>query len=406
MATPPRTDEACTRCAQIWLSSDENFTEGALSAGMDRMTFKRHVEEAFARGLIVKDGVLPGFSIRSISTQYDAGGNEKGKSVRQAPAPDGQFAVPDGHRITGVSSYLDANGNVAAQWVKTRSEPDPAEVAKVVAEAVAAFEYYPIGSVPEPVTDPDLATVYALADWHVDLLAWGRETGEDWDTTIAQADIMAGVRRVMASSPNSAVGVVLGLGDMLHADGFEPFTSRSKNVLDVDGRYPKVLRAAADMVTETVALALQKHETVIVRVLPGNHDDQSAFALSLALSMKFADHPRVSFDDAPSRLWWWRWGKTFLGAAHGDRAKMQDLPMMMAVDRPHDWAASTFRKIFTGHVHHESKREHGGVIVESLRAPIHKDAFHAAERYRSGRSLYSETFSKSGEMATRVQVNL
>lgn len=139
MATPPRTDEACTRCAQIWLSSDENFTEGALSAGMDRMTFKRHVEEAFARGLIVKDGVLPGFSIRSISTQYDAGGNEKGKSVRQAPAPDGQFAVPDGHRITGVSSYLDANGNVAAQWVKTRSEPDPAEVAKVVAEAVAAL---------------------------------------------------------------------------------------------------------------------------------------------------------------------------------------------------------------------------------------------------------------------------
>ena len=163
---------------------------------------------------------------RSISTQYDAGGNER-KERPAGPAPDGQFAVPDGHRITGVSSYLDANGNVAAQWVKTRSGPDPAEVARLWPELLPLSSTTPLGQFQNPSQTQTLLPSMRLQTgtltfWH------GAGNGRRWDTTIAQTDIMAGVRRVMASSPNSAVGVVLGLGDILHADGFEPFTNQIK----------------------------------------------------------------------------------------------------------------------------------------------------------------------------------
>ena len=211
---------------------------------------------------------------------------------------------------------------------------------------------------------------------------------------------------VINQSPPSSHAIILGLGDMLHFDGYEPVTSRSGNFLDADGRYPKVLRTALDMVHSTVDLALQKFRTVEVRVLPGNHDDQSAVALSLALSLFYENNERVTFDDSPSRFWWKRIGKVFLGATHGDKTKMRDLPLVMAADNPQDWADSTYRRIYTGHIHHESAVEEGGVLVTSLRSPVAKDAYHSFSKYRSGRSVYSDTYDVSGRMGSSVKVNL
>jgi DNA repair exonuclease SbcCD nuclease subunit len=174
----------------------------------------------------------------------------------------------------------------------------------------------------------------------------------------------------------------------------------------VDGRYPKVLKTAIRMIVSTIQLALQNHETVHVRILPGNHDDQSALAIGIALSMYFENQERVKVDDSPSRFWWKRFGKVFLGATHGDKAKMKDLPLVMANDRPQDWAASTHKKIYTGHIHHERTIEEGGVIVSSMRTPVAKDAYHSFEKYRAGRSVYSETFNINGSMAGTTQINI
>src|SRR5690606_22989194 len=137
--------------------------------------------------------------------------------------------------------------------------------------------------------------------------------------------------------PASETAVVLGLGDLLHADNYANMTSRSGNKLDVDGRYPKVLKVATKLVLHTIELALRKHEHVIVRLLPGNHDDQSAIAVSLARGLRYDGRHRVTVDDDPGRFWWWRWGKTFLGAAHGDMARMHELPLIMAARHPEEW---------------------------------------------------------------------
>src|SRR5690606_12365272 len=140
--------------------------------------------------------------------------------------------------------------------------------------------------------------------------------------------------------------------------------------------------------------------TVIVRVLPGNHDDQSAIAVTLALAMYYRDEPRVAIGEDPSRFWWWRFGTTLLGATHGDMTKMPDMPLIMAASRPEDWGASKFRHVFTGHIHHHSAIEQGGVIVESFQSPAARDAWHAASGYNSGRSLSAITFHKDhGEVS-------
>lgn len=278
--------------------------------------------------------------------------------------------------------------------------------AEAMRDALAEFEGRAIIPPLPTSTDSETLTVYPLIDWHVGLLAWAEETGENYDLAIARDVILRAMERLISSSPQSESAVVLGIGDLLHFDGYEPVTARSRNFLDADGRYPKVLKTATEMVIATIDMALQRHEHVTVRMLAGNHDDQSAVAVGLALALYYSGTARVTVDDSPSRFWWHRFGKVFLGATHGDKAKMRDMPLVMAHDRPQDWANSTYRRIYTGHLHHERRIEEGGVVVTCMRSPVAKDAYHSFERYRAGRAVYSETFRADGSEAATLQFNL
>jgi len=375
--TPPLSPELLRETVEAFKANGFNKQYAADALGIPRNTFASRYR-------------------RAVSLGFDE------KIISEAPA---------GHTIKGVSSLYDGTGNLVQQWVKTRTDQPSLED---IAEAVrAALDDYspPKTMVDAPeATDALLATIYPLADWHIGLLAWRKETGEDWDLTIAKDVISRAMRRLVAQSPNSEQAVVLGLGDLLHADNYQNRTTRSGHVLDVDGRYPKVLKVATELILETIDLALQKHARVLVRLIPGNHDDQSAIAVSLALAVRFEGDHRVTIDDSASRFWWWRWGSVFLGAAHGDQAKMQDLPLTMASRNPDDWGASRHRLILTGHIHHRSKllaaKEYGGVEVESFNTPAAKDAYQDGHGYVSGRSVHSLTFHAQDGELSRARVNI
>lgn len=363
---------------------------------------------AAARGELGTDPVLPGYVIARTSTQRDGDGVVEREWVTQRRAPSTEpFKLPPGQAVKGVSALVDGQGRKIAEWIKTdRERMSPADMVAAIREA---FEGFPSRAavLPPPATvEADLATVYPLADLHLGLLTWHRETGANWDLAIAQGVIRENVARLVAAAPASRQAVVLGLGDLLHADGYDNCTPRSKNVLDVDGRYPKILKAATHLMIEAVEAALGKHERVLVRVLRGNHDRESAIAVALALALHYGDHPRVTVDDDPGYFWWWRWGTTFLGATHGDAAKMADLPLIMAARNPEAWGLTRFRAILTGHIHNRSAIELSGVTVESLRTPIPPDAWHAEMGYGAGRALTAITYHAAHGEVARNTVNI
>ena len=316
--------------------------------------------------------------------------------------------APSGHRVKGVSTLHNKDGGIIAQWVKTTA--DGLSVDELIETIKDAFEEFPATS--RASTDeigpmsPDLATVYPIADWHVGLLAWNKETGTDWDLPIAKAVIEKTMLRLFSISPQTDTAVILGLGDLLHSDGYENTTAKSKNLLDVDGRWPKVLRAATELLIFTVEEALLHHNKVLVRILPGNHAEESAIAVALALGCFYRDNPRVEVDSDPSRFWWWRWGVTFLGATHGDKAKMKDLPLLMATRNPSDWAASKFRHIYTGHIHTDTSLELAGVKVESFQTPVAPDAWHTSMGYGAGRSVQAIVLHKELGEISRQRSNI
>ncbi len=280
---------------------------------------------------------------------------------------------------------------------------------EIGAQVREALESYvpPKAFAPGPeLVDADLATLYPLPDLHVGLLSWQKETGFNYDLKIGRKTIETAMTKLAQVTPSSKQAVVLGLGDLLHADNYAGMTAQSKNILDVDGRWPRVLKTAVELILFNIDLALLKHESVLVRILPGNHDEQSAIAVTLAVSMFYRNNPRVTVDEDAGRFWWWSFGKVLIGGTHGDKAKMDKLAGTMAQRVPEAWGKAKFRHIYTGHIHQDSAKEIIGVRVESLQAPCAPDAWHTYMGYGAGRSLQAITFHKDRGQILRHYENI
>ena len=253
-------------------------------------------------------------------------------------------------------------------------------------------------------TDADLLTVYPIADAHVGMMAWGRETGEDYDTATGCARVRDWVGRCVAASPASKIGVILGVGDLTHADDQTNQTPRSKHALDVDTRHFRTLDMTIAAMCAATDLALHKHDEVVVRILPGNHDPAAYMAVMFAMSERYRLDPRVTVQKVPGEHFVYRHGKVLIAAHHGDKAKAERLVLWLADEHAEEWGQTRHRFLFTGHLHHHKSADIGGVQWEQLRAVAAKDAYAAAHAFTARAQLQGITFHKDQGEVQRVKV--
>lgn len=321
---------------------------------------------------------------------------------------DGVYpTIPEHHVLKGVSTLYGPEGDVRAQWVKTRADDEArlGALLDAIREGVAAVPRA------EPVPRPraatrDLLACYVAGDPHLGMYAWAEETGEDFDLEKAEADLVAATRHLVACTPPSAEALIVNLGDFFHADTTENVTLRSRNALDVDTRWAKVLRTGLRVMRAMIEAALVKHRAVRVINEIGNHDEHSSQMLTLALSSLYERNPRVTFDESPARFHYYRFGRNLVGVHHGDTVKPDALGGIMATDRPVDWGETAFRYWFTGHVHHKRLFELPGCTVESFRTLAAKDAWHAASGYRSGRDMQALVLHREWGEVSRHRVGV
>lgn len=388
------------------LESAGSKRAAARALGIARMTLDGRLVRAAELGLMGTKPVLPGYAIRRTSTQRDAAGNIEREWVQQSKAPGAAFEMPEGQVIKGVSALVDAEGRELFKWVKTKTDtlaPD------WIAAIKAAFDGWKGRARPLPAprrVDHDLLSVYPIADQHNGMLAWGRETGESYDLRIGADRLRASMARLVAQAPRSRRALILNLGDWQHTDDGRNMTPRSGNILDVDGRYVKVLTAGVQLMMDCIELALQRHSQVLVRNIPGNHDPHASVALTIALKSFYARNRRVKIDTDPSDFFFERFGSTLIGATHGHRLKPADMAMSMAVRRRADWGATKFHYFYFGHIHHETAKEIGDVRCESFQTLAAKDAHAAASGYNSGQSLTSITIHRRDGEIGRHRINI
>ena len=368
--------EDCERSAEALRTAGGNQADAARSLNVPRSTFQGWISKAYQRGLLGFQPVMPGFIVTTVSTQSGADGAKEREWITQRPEPIGAVAVPDGHSVKGVSSLIDETGAVRAQWVKTRADDVPLDT--VIDALKAAFVDFEGRAKPVKAprtTSADILTLVPCTDWHINLLTWEREVGQNWDLKIAERVIGEAIEDAISRSPASEVGIVLGGGDLIHADSKLNQTTAG-TPQNVDDRYQKGLEVVFRLKVKTIDAALRKSQRVVVRILPGNHDELTSIAIVL------------------------------LAATHGHTVKLSAMPQILAHRRAKDWGATRFRYGHGFHVHHKSQlvSEGGGVSLETHQAPIPLDAWHHGSGYLSGRSVQTISYHKDFGEISRVRV--
>jgi hypothetical protein len=215
----------------------------------------------------------------------------------------------------------------------------------------------------------------------------------------AKKTLTDSMAQLIALAPKSKTAVILNLGDFVHADDQTNQTPASSHQLDIDGRFPKIAREAVRLHVAMIEMALQKHERVWVRCLPGNHDPTVSQMITVALDLFFENNPRVTVDDDPSDFFFLRHGQVMIAANHGHRVKPPDMPGVMASYRPKDWGATKWRYCYCGHLHHAANGEKHGATWEIFRTLAARDAYAHSHGYSSGRTLVGITHdSERGEV--------
>jgi len=116
----------------------------------------------------------------------------------------------------------------------------------------------------------------------------------------------------------------------------------------------------------------------------------------------FDSNPNVNVDSKPHTRKYYRWGQNLFMYAHGDKEKINALPLIMATEAKEAWGKTSFRFVKTGHLHKKAQyrtidvNEEFGVQIETLPSLTATDEWHAVNGYvgnirRAQANIYSKT---------------
>lgn len=320
-----------------------------------------------------------------------------------------QKGAPSGYALRGASTMnrFNEDGTVTPvlQWVKTKDAMDPKMLVEIARGAVMAD---PIPAAPvvhqTVMSSIDHEVAIIIGDPHFGMLAWDKETGDDWDVEIARRVHVNAIREALRITPPSSRLLLINLGDAVHADGNNAMTTAGTRV-DVDSRWPKVVGIFVETMNVAITEGLQKHDHVEVITNRGNHDDLTSLVIRMVLAERWRDNPRVTIADNLKMIWYHKFGKNLIASTHGDKARLNQLPLLIAQDARRHWGDTDRAHVYCGHVHHHKAQEFPGIEIEYFNTLASKDSWHANQGYRSRRSLRADVWHRERGMVARYELN-
>ncbi len=217
------------------------------------------------------------------------------------------------------------------------------------------------------------------ADIHIGKLCRSFETGQEYNSQIAVKRVKKGVQGLINKSSGFEIEkVLLVIGnDVLHTDTPKRQTT-SGTPQDTDGMWYDNFLDGIQLYVDLINMLVQVADVHVV-FNPSNHDYTSGFYLAQLIATHFRLSKNVTFDVSISHRKYYTYGENLIGTTHGDGAKNNDLPLLMAHEAK-DWTKCKHRYIYTHHVHHKTSKDIMSVCVEALRSPSGADSWH----YRNG----------------------
>jgi hypothetical protein len=284
---------------------------------------------------------------------------------------------PDGFTL---GSFSDMQVNELGKPIWYKFTEDKARQLAIIKETVAAMkdEIIPI-QVPKAEKikrSKDLIPWFQIGDAHIGMLAHKYEVGHNFDLKIAEAELCKAFQMAIDESPATERCVINDLGDFQHYDNIAGVTERSRNQLDIDGRFGKMVRVSSRIMQYIILSCLKKFQYVDVIINKGNHNDTGAIWMAELMRCRFQDK-RVHILDNDCEFIPYRMGNTFVVTSHGQNCKPAKMAETASAHFRHDFSESSFVYLDTGHIHHKQKAiEFAGCLWESYNtmAPTDKHA--------------------------------
>lgn len=323
-----------------------------------------------------------------------------------SPEHDMTKTVPDGFRVKGVSSLYNKDGVLSAQWVKSTSDSE--RQYQMMLEAVSALSddipRVSIMSLP-PLGMDALLNVYTITDYHFGMLAWKPETGDDWDTDIAERMLVDWFAAAIAQAPHAQSCVLAQLGDFLHFDGLESITPTSGHNLDADTRFTRLVRVVIRTLAKVIDMLLAKYQLVYVLMAEGNHDLAASVWLRELFAARYELEPRITVETRPDPYYCYEHGQTSLFWHHGHKHKMVGLDSVFVAKFREVFGRTSQSYAHTGHLHHRDLKETNLMIVEQHRTLAGADAYASRGGWMSGRSSTVITYHKDHGEVGRITIS-
>lgn len=368
-------------------------------------TQKKYLEAINSEGSIRKAGKLFGVNKETVRKAL-ALCQTKAALRGFAPEHDMTKTTPDSHIVKGTSTLYSADGDIKLQWVKTDLDRDARTklMLEIIQQACETVEPLPAIS-PPPQSRHELCTLYTLTDAHVGMYASALEGGQDWDLEIAERVLKGCFDYLIDGAPDSEVGIVAQLGDLLHYDSLQAVTPTSKHVLDASGRFSEMAHVAVRVLRHIVTKALSKHPKVVLILAEGNHDLSSSVWLRIMFKALFENNARVEIVDSESPYYAYQHGKVMLGWHHSHLKNMDQLPLYMATEFSKMWGQTSMRYFHTGDKHHSHEKEYSGAIVTQHPTLAARDAYASRHGWHALRSATAVVYHSEHGRVGRNSVN-
>lgn len=365
------------------------------------------MEKKTRKALSNEEATMLGFTLNKVLKDYNkpvySVSSEQWQTVK-----DFRNSKTNELSVTGRSTLRDAKGDVIIEWTKTNKSQDDMLAALRTAVETLKEDIIPVNPTKKILkfSNENLINQYTLTDFHLGMMSWAEETGDDWDLKIAEETLVRFFEAGITTSPNAKECIFAQIGDFLHWDGLDAVTPASKHVLDADTRFTKLVRVAIRVIKRVINMLLNKYEKVNVIMAEGNHDPASSVWLRELLYSFYEEEPRVYIDTNPDPYYCLTYGKCCLFYHHSHKRRIKVLDSVFVGKFKKEFGNSEFVYGHTGHLHHEIKLESNLMTIEQHRTLSAKDAYASRGGYLSGRDSKVITYHKDFGEVGRNTINI
>ena len=227
---------------------------------------------------------------------------------------------------------------------------------------------------------------------HLGKMAWGGETGQDYDKNIAQERFYKIYEEVIHQQEIEQCDTCLICigNDFFNSDTVNATTTKGTPQTN-DLRWQKLFNIGLKLYTEMILGLSDKFNNIEIRLQSGNHDKMASFYLYIALSCYFKDYSNIRFSNNYKDVQCFLWGKCGIFFSHGD-TNLKRLIKSIPAEFYTEWGKTIYRELHLGHLHKEVVvDDESGMITRRVGSPTATDQWHYEERFIGATQKY-QTF--------------